>query len=119
MDSSKDVEEDRQAIRDYLNRWARVRSRDGDAAGAALLTTAGCMIVLGSHLDREIQGILVSMAGAQSMGDDKPEREPCDCCGGEGSVPYYDHPETWGEDCPTYADHLITCPECGGSRAVR
>jgi hypothetical protein len=48
---AKEVEEDRQAIRDYLNRWARVRSRNGDRGGAALLITAGIMIVLGSHRD--------------------------------------------------------------------
>lgn len=36
----------------------------------------------------------------------------CPSCGGEGSVEYMDHPEVWGEDCPSEANHLVACPEC-------
>lgn len=38
----------------------------------------------------------------------------CDRCAGEGWVNYADHPETWGEDCPSQTDHPETCRECGG-----
>jgi hypothetical protein len=38
--------------------------------------------------------------------------ETCDCCGGEGVIEYADHPEVWGEDCPSYQNHLLPCPEC-------
>ena len=40
--------------------------------------------------------------------------EDCPQCDGEGLVSYLDHPETWGEDCPSEADHGVTCPECQG-----
>jgi hypothetical protein len=60
---AKEVEADRQAIRVYLNRWARIRGQNGDRAGAALLTTAGCMIVLGSHTDQDVQAALSEMEG--------------------------------------------------------
>lgn len=39
----------------------------------------------------------------------------CDRCGGKGFVEYYDAPETWGEDSPSERNHLVECPECGGS----
>ena len=39
----------------------------------------------------------------------------CPTCGGEGTAEYNDCPETWGEDCPSEVNHLITCPNCGGS----
>lgn len=41
----------------------------------------------------------------------------CDMCGGDGVVEYLDHPELWGEDCPSYQNHLLPCPEC--ARRVR
>lgn len=46
------------------------------------------------------------------------ESDLCPVCGGDGSVEYDDHPECWGEDCPSEVNHLITCPECGGSGTV-
>lgn len=27
---------------------------------------------------------------------------------------YFDAEDTWGEDCPRYVDHPITCPDCSG-----
>ena len=36
----------------------------------------------------------------------------CPTCGGEGSVEYMNHPEVWGEDCPSLANHLVACPGC-------
>ena len=38
--------------------------------------------------------------------------DTCSCCGGDGVVEYADHPEVWGEDCPSYENHLVPCPEC-------
>ena len=43
---------------------------------------------------------------------DCDDQETCECCGGDGFVEYLDHPETWGEDCPSYENHLVPCPEC-------
>lgn len=40
--------------------------------------------------------------------------EFCSRCGGEGFIEYMDAPDTWGEDCPSEENHLITCPDCGG-----
>jgi hypothetical protein len=48
--------------------------------------------------------------------DDFGDGETCDCCGGEGVIEYADHPEVWGEDCPSYKNHLLPCPECSGGR---
>jgi hypothetical protein len=48
------------------------------------------------------------------FGDDR-----CETCGGEGFVEYIEHPELWGEDCPSLKNHLLTCPECGGNGFVR
>lgn len=42
-------------------------------------------------------------------------REACPTCGGEGFVEYMDAPEVWGEDCPSEENHLVDCPNCGGS----
>lgn len=39
----------------------------------------------------------------------------CPWCGGDGFSEYLDCPEAWGEDCPSEANHLITCPQCKGS----
>ena len=39
----------------------------------------------------------------------------CNDCGGEGIAEYDNHPEAWGEDCPSARNHWITCPNCGGS----
>ena len=49
--------------------------------------------------------------------DDYPEEywddeETCEMCGGDGVIEYLDHPEVWGEDCPSYQNHLLPCPEC-------
>jgi hypothetical protein len=27
-------------------------------------------------------------------------------------VEYIDHPEVWGEDCPSEMNHLVPCSEC-------
>ena len=43
------------------------------------------------------------------------ERDRCDTCGGQGFIEYFDHPEVWGEDCPSLQNHLLTCPTCRGS----
>ena len=43
----------------------------------------------------------------------------CPTCGGEGTAEYQDCPEAWGEDCPSLVNHLITCPNCGGSGLMR
>ena len=43
---------------------------------------------------------------------DCDDQDTCECCGGDGVVEYLDHPETWGEDCPSYQNHLVPCPEC-------
>lgn len=39
----------------------------------------------------------------------------CDLCHGEGFVEYLDCPAVWGEDCPSLQNHLVACPECGGT----
>jgi alpha-D-ribose 1-methylphosphonate 5-phosphate C-P lyase len=49
--------------------------------------------------------------------DDYPEEywdneDVCEMCGGDGVIEYLDHPEVWGEDCPSYQNHLLPCPEC-------
>lgn len=43
------------------------------------------------------------------------DRDTCDACGGEGFVEYLDCPAVWGEDCPSEVNHLVACPECGGT----
>lgn len=43
---------------------------------------------------------------------DEENEETCDMCGGEGVIEYADYPEVWGEDCPSYQNHLLPCPEC-------
>lgn len=44
------------------------------------------------------------------------ERNDCERCGGEGSIEYADAgPDVWGEDCPSEVNHLVECPDCGGS----
>lgn len=44
--------------------------------------------------------------------DDGDCDDVCECCGGDGTVEYIDHPEVWGEDCPSEMNHLVPCPEC-------
>jgi PRTRC genetic system protein A len=39
----------------------------------------------------------------------------CDRCGGDGFVEYMDAPDTWGEDCPSEENHLVTCQDCRGN----
>lgn len=46
---------------------------------------------------------------------DDPAEDDCPTCGGDGTAEYIDCPEAWGEDCPSEVNHLITCPNCGGS----
>lgn len=62
------------------------------------------------------------MSDATESDDDRDfdpdggEPEPwCRTCGGDGVAEYLDCPEAWGEDTPSLANHLITCPNCGGS----
>lgn len=44
------------------------------------------------------------------------DRETCDRCGGDGSIEYAEAgPSEWGEDCPSEVNHLIECPDCGGT----
>jgi hypothetical protein len=40
------------------------------------------------------------------------DEDTCEMCGGDGVIEYLDHPEVWGEDCPSYQNHLLPCPEC-------
>ena len=51
-------------------------------------------------------------------GDDFGDNR-CDHCGGEGFLEYSDHPELWGEDCPSEVNHLETCPTCGGMGIIK
>ena len=46
---------------------------------------------------------------------DHPDEPSCHTCGGQGFAEYSDCPEAWGEDCPSEVNHLLTCPNCGGS----
>jgi hypothetical protein len=47
---------------------------------------------------------------------DQQDRDQCDRCGGDGVLDYLDAgPDVWGEDCPSLVDHLVTCPDCGGT----
>lgn len=48
------------------------------------------------------------------MDDDFWENR-CSTCGGEGIAEYSECPEAWDEDCPSLKNHLITCPNCGGT----
>jgi len=49
--------------------------------------------------------------------DDDFDDDLCSRCGGQGYVEYNEAPESWGEDCPSEPNHLIDCPECGGTGA--
>ena len=52
---------------------------------------------------------------APDFDDDDDYDDRCWECGGEGFMSYMDAgPMAWGEDCPSEADHFITCPYCGG-----
>jgi hypothetical protein len=45
-----------------------------------------------------------------------PDTEMCERCGGDGSIEYMDGgPSVWGEDCPSEVNHLVECPDCGGT----
>lgn len=50
---------------------------------------------------------------------DGNDNDLCPTCGGDGSAEYLDCPESWGEDCPSMMDHLITCPNCKGSGLLK
>lgn len=45
---------------------------------------------------------------------DFDDEDTCECCGGDGVIEYAEHPEVWGEDNPSYQNHLLPCPECSG-----
>ena len=48
--------------------------------------------------------------------DDDTDHLTCDRCAGEGGLEYSQAgPDVWGEDCPSEMNHLVTCPDCGGS----
>jgi DnaJ-class molecular chaperone len=47
--------------------------------------------------------------------DDEEDGHSCPSCGGDGIVEYLDAPDSWGEDCPSEENHLVTCPNCKGS----
>lgn len=54
----------------------------------------------------------------EEWGDVCEPSEPhddCETCGGDGHVEYQDHPELWGEDCPSRKNHLLPCPDCNGT----
>lgn len=47
---------------------------------------------------------------------DDLDRDTCERCGGDGSIEYMDAgPSVWGEDCPSEVNHLVECPDCGGT----
>lgn len=45
---------------------------------------------------------------------DGEEHDPCERCGGEGTLELRDCPELWGEDCFVEKNRLVMCPECNG-----
>ena len=47
--------------------------------------------------------------------DDDDDERSCPWCGGEGITEYLDDPGSWGEDCPSEENHLVTCSGCKGS----
>ena len=51
--------------------------------------------------------------------DGEDEDNRCERCCGEGFVEYNDAPDTWGEDCPSEVNHLVTCPDCRGTGEAR
>lgn len=57
----------------------------------------------------------MSVDDADDDYDGEP-REDCWRCGGDGVIDYMDAgPDVWGEDCPSEVNHLVTCPDCGGT----
>ena len=47
---------------------------------------------------------------------DDIDSDVCPQCGGEGFIEYDDAgPSVWMEDCPSEENHLVDCPECGGT----
>lgn len=49
------------------------------------------------------------------MFDDDDDRDSCPTCGGDGITEYMDDEGSWGEDCPSEVNHLVTCSNCRGS----
>jgi len=48
--------------------------------------------------------------------DDDLLSTDCLRCAGEGFIEYLEAgPDVWGEDCPSEENHLVTCPDCGGT----
>lgn len=64
-----------------------------------------------------MNGVNDGMDEGDYDGDDEDNR--CERCGGEGFIEYNDAPDTWGEDCPSEANHLVSCPDCGGTGDAR
>ena len=67
----------------------------------------------------EVIHLLINRGDDVRDDDDYPvarlEDDNCHTCGGQGFAEYLDCPEAWGEGCPSEKNHLITCPNCGGS----
>lgn len=57
----------------------------------------------------------VSAAEDEEWFDEDGQDDECPDCGGDGFAEYLDHPEAWGEDCPSEPNHLIVCPNCRGT----
>ena len=47
--------------------------------------------------------------------DDEGDDDLCPWCGGDGITEYLDDEGSWGEDCPSEENHLVTCSGCKGS----
>jgi DnaJ-class molecular chaperone len=45
--------------------------------------------------------------------------DTCPTCGGEGHTEYLDDSGSWGEDCPSEVNHIVTCSNCRGSGRAR
>jgi len=52
------------------------------------------------------------LESTNEYGDDISQ---CENCYGDGFVEYMEHSELWGEDCPPEPNHMVICPECGGT----
>lgn len=72
-------------------------------------------------IDREIFALKMQAKVASEENEDYSEEFPACCtCGGDGMIEYMEGgPETWGEDCPSEENHLVTCPNCRGSGLLR
>lgn len=50
--------------------------------------------------------------------DDCIDNDLCPDCGGDGIDEYDNHLEVW-QGPKVYANHIITCPNCGGSGRLK